>query len=229
MSNPEKGKEEYIFRRFSDFEWLHKGLLTYNPGCRIPDLPEKSVWTNVAVDSSQILEKRKRELEDLLKYVNDHPHLRMNPNFIIFLSNQELPKEEKNQNNIYIKFATYFKDFFSSQKLSRDFNKSDKNTELLKEKENLERLLKATSDLFINMQNFIDLEKKKKENLKNIIEMGRNPQSFDLVFNVNNSISEVNNKEKTLPVIKSINDVYEQITNFIDTIESSLLDPLKVR
>jgi hypothetical protein len=153
----------------------------------------------------------------------------MNPNFQIFISNQELPKEDKNQNNIYKKFASYFKDFFSSQKIARDFNKFDKNTELLKEKENLERLLKATSDLFSNMQNLIDLEKKKKDNLKNIIEMGRNPQSFDLVFNNNGSIAEINNKEKTSPIIKSINDVYEQITNFIDTIESSLLDPLKVK
>lgn len=77
----------FIFR-FSDIEWLHQGLLEYNPGCLIPKLPEKNFWANIYVDTSEFLNKRMKEIDVYLSYINNHKYLKKNPRYIAFLSEE---------------------------------------------------------------------------------------------------------------------------------------------
>ncbi len=70
MKNIMMNTYKTIYRRFSDLERLHEGLLNYNPGCRIHLMPEKSIWTNLNVNSNKILEKRRKQIEEYLNYIN---------------------------------------------------------------------------------------------------------------------------------------------------------------
>ena len=65
---------------------LHEGLIKYNPGSRIPQIPEKSIWCNTCVNIDQLLDKRKKQIEEYLNYINNHKYLNKNPIFLIFLS-----------------------------------------------------------------------------------------------------------------------------------------------
>lgn len=76
----------FLIIRFSDIEWLHQGLLDYNPGCLIPKLPEKNFWANLYFDTSEFLNKRMKEIDVYLTYINSHKHLNKNPMYIAFLS-----------------------------------------------------------------------------------------------------------------------------------------------
>lgn len=78
----------YNFKRFSDFEILHDGLVKINPGSRIPKLPEKSIWCNIYINNDNALEKRKNQIGDYLKYILLHKFLKNNPIFQIFLSDE---------------------------------------------------------------------------------------------------------------------------------------------
>ena len=65
---------------------LHGDLEKFNPGCRIPELPEKNYKTNY-VENKEFLEKRKMAIQKYLQYVINHSHLRKNSSFVHFLSN----------------------------------------------------------------------------------------------------------------------------------------------
>ena len=85
-----------IYRRFSDIEWLHDGLLAFNPGCRIPNMPEKSIWCNIGVNNNVMLDKRKKLIENYLSYINSHKFLKFNTMYQIFISD-DFEKIKKNE------------------------------------------------------------------------------------------------------------------------------------
>lgn len=62
-----------------------------NPGSRIPNLPNKSIWCNIYINNDNALEKRKNQIAEYLKYILNHKFLKQNPIFQIFLS-EELEK-----------------------------------------------------------------------------------------------------------------------------------------
>ena len=69
-------------------EILHDGLLKLNPGCRIPNLPEKSIWCNLYLNNDNALEKRKNQIENYLHLIMNHKFLHNNSIFKIFLSDE---------------------------------------------------------------------------------------------------------------------------------------------
>jgi hypothetical protein len=75
-----------ILRRFSDIEWLHYELLKNNPGCRIPDLPEKNVKFNSAFINENDLNLRKKGIQDYLNYIANHKYLSSNHFYEEFIS-----------------------------------------------------------------------------------------------------------------------------------------------
>lgn len=79
-------KEKIYYRRFSEIEWLHNILLETNPGCRVPSLPEKTIWTNLGVNNDTFLDKRKKDVEVYLNYINSHKYLSKNPYYQEFIS-----------------------------------------------------------------------------------------------------------------------------------------------
>lgn len=68
---------------------LHADLEKFNPGCKIPEPPEKNYKTNY-VEDKEFLDKRMENMQKYLKYVIKHPHLRKNIAFVQFLSNVKL-------------------------------------------------------------------------------------------------------------------------------------------
>ena len=100
VKNKDKGTETKIFRRFSDIEWLHKGLIKENPGCKILPLPEKSMWCNLNLNNNQELEKRQQSIETYLNYVGNHKYLSRNSYFRQFISqNYSLSKMKEEDNS----------------------------------------------------------------------------------------------------------------------------------
>ena len=92
--------EKLYYRRFSEFEWLHSVLIESNPGCRIPTLPEKTIWTNLGVNNDSFLDRRKKDLETYLNYINRHKYLCRNAYFQEFLSdNFDKYRKAEIQNN----------------------------------------------------------------------------------------------------------------------------------
>jgi hypothetical protein len=149
-----------IYRRYSDIEWLQEGLLKLNPGCRIQQLPEKSVWCNLNVNNNQMLENRKKHIEEYLNYINNHKYLSQNPYYTLFIIHDfDKSKLEVKQISLYDKLAglkDYLPEVFSRQSKMSGLSHIEDNNNLEKERENLVRLMKAVNDLNNNMVNPLD-------------------------------------------------------------------------
>nr|4OXW_A Chain A, designed CISK-PX domain [synthetic construct] len=76
------GEEWAVYRRYSDFYWLHKKLQQRYPEL-VPELPPKK-WIYSALDE-QILEKRKQGLEKYIQRIVSHPVLANDELVVSFL------------------------------------------------------------------------------------------------------------------------------------------------
>jgi hypothetical protein len=237
IKNLTKNSERTIYRRFSDIEWLHEGLLKYNPGCRIPILPEKNLWANINVNNSQLLEKRRKHIEEYLNYINNHKYLRLNPNFQIFISNDF----EKNKNEISHKgFLEKFSNISSiiptmlkTHKM-KGLSTIEDNKKLDKDRENLVRLLKATNELNLNMKEYVRINEEKTEAIKNIVFSTKNLRNFNLDFNQANlsgeedADSESKYDKSISKNMEIINNFYERNKIFYSLVSSNICDQLEV-
>lgn len=143
--------DRLIYRRYSDFEWLHKELLEKNPGCKIIDIPEKNVWCNLKVNNNESLEIRRKQIENYLNYINKHKYLMKNTSFKEFLSssfNSENNSKKSILDNIYNQMPNIFK---SQKNLGVNIIEDDQ--ELDKERENLVRLYNSTDKIFNTLVN----------------------------------------------------------------------------
>jgi len=241
IKNLTKNSERTIYRRFSDIEWLHEGLLKFNPGCRIPILPVKNLWANINVNNSQLLEKRRKHIEEYLNYINIHKYLRLNPNFQIFISNDF----EKNKNEISHKgFLDQFSSISSMIPSMQSMLKTQKmkglstiedNKKLDKDRENLVRLLKATNQIGLNMKEYVRINEEKTEAIKNIIFSTKTFRTFNLDFHqVNFSGDEQPESESKYDKsisknMEVINSFYERNKIFYSLVSSNICDQLDVK
>jgi hypothetical protein len=154
-----QNKRDLIYRRYSDIEWLHEGLLKLNPGCRIPEIPEKNIWCNLNVNNTQLLDKRRVQIEKYLKYIYAHRFLRENKYFQNFINDnfEKFKEEHMNKTGILDKMTKlsnyYVPSVFMNNKLSGSIMIENKNLE--DDKKNLERLLKGVNELLLNIVNNI--------------------------------------------------------------------------
>lgn len=242
VKNLSKSSERTIYRRFSDIEWLHEGLLKYNPGCRIPSLPEKNIWTNLNVNNEHILEKRRKLIEEYLDYINSHKYLSINPNFVSFLSDgfDKNRNETGKQTSLLEKFSSLtslLPSVFKQQKM-KGLSVIEDNKKLEKDRENLVRLLKAVNDLNYNMAEYVKINDEKTESIKNILFSARNIQFYDLHYNSSNNSARDDNyqqfegskSEKNINKnLDIINVFYEKNKTFHNLVVSSVTDQLEVR
>ncbi len=242
--------EKTIYRRFSDIEWLHEGLVKFNPGCRIPIIPEKNMWANLNVNNDQLLEKRRKLIEEYLNYINRHIFLSINQNYLVFLSDDF----EKNRND-NMKKPTLYEQFtnltqkipsmFKAEKM-KGLHTIDDNKKLEKDRENLVRLLKAVIDLKLNMLEFLKIHEEKTESIKNFLISAKNIHSVSLDYNNSDSLydsmfdnddgSSSNQSGNTIAKpdksttknLEIINSFYEKNKLFQNLIVSSVKDQLEV-
>ncbi len=141
-------EDKLIYRRYSDLEWLHNELLENNPGCKIIDITEKSFWTNIKANNNDLLENRKKLIDQYLNYINKHQYLSRNKSFKEFLSGNfsaETVKKKSLYDNL-MTFTNQFPAMFQAKK-TIGVNIIEDDQALDKERENLVRLLNSTEKI----------------------------------------------------------------------------------
>lgn len=98
LSGFDENKIYSVFRRYSDFEWLHDKLQNVEKykGCVIPSLPEKSMLKK---NSEEFVEKRKLELQLYLQILSRHSEIKLDPTFRFFLTCEKSDEFEKLKND----------------------------------------------------------------------------------------------------------------------------------
>ena len=189
-----------IFRRFSEIEWLHEGLIKENPGCRILPLPEKNMWCNLNINNSQELEKRQQSIETYLNYIHDHKYLYLNPYYLQFISQNFSLSKAKNESNqtglfdsnkssepssgligtvygftSYLPSIPYFGSGKSQTKKmgNNNIDNNPENIELNKDKEKLERLLTGLKDLIENIKKHLEVNEKKIQAIGSLVDLAK--------------------------------------------------------
>ena len=236
LKNLTKNSEKTIYRRFSDIEWLHEALLRYNPGCRIPDIPEKNMWANINVNNAELLEKRRKLIEEDLNYINNHKYLKCNPKFVIFLSNDfERNKNEGGNNSSFLDRISNFNIIPSMMRTQKTIglSKIEDNKKLDKDRENLVRLLRATSDLYTSMKEHVKINEEKTEAIRNIIFSTKNIQNYSLNYNMSQIRSDDDDEgsqiDKTIGKnMEIITSYYEKNKIFFSLLSLNILDQLEV-
>ena len=197
-----------IYRSYHDIEILYQGLITYNPGCLIPKIPEKSFWEK----NNEVVEERKIQLENYLGYICKHIYLSKNPIFLIFISDEfERYREKiKDNNESYSLYSLIKFGFNESYKYSKDliFNKllssSSSNNESYKEDPNskieisdkrlrdeklrLEKIIKGTENFITALNEEITSVSEKIESMKNLNKISEilKDSNFRVELNQNN-------------------------------------------
>jgi len=234
--------EKTIYRRYSDIEWLHEGLIKHNPGCRILNLPEKSFWANLNVNNVQLLEKRKKQIEEYLNYINNHKYLSINPNYLLFLSDDF----ERNKNAENIKKTSFYDKFvnltssipsvFKTPKM-KGLSVIEGDERLEKERENLVRLLKAIEDLEKYMKEYIKINEDKTEAIKNLHFAVKNLNyvSLDYRNGMMCGVDDEDEKHSKIKIDKTIsknldilNMFYEKNKTYCNLIISNVPDQIEV-
>jgi hypothetical protein len=129
-------------------EILHDGLVKFSAGCKIPTLPEKSIWCNLYVQNASALGKRKRSIEEYLTKVYNHKNLSKNPVYQIFISdNFDNFKAENVKQMTWIERVSSMRVYLPKflQGNTYTYNKGSRHFE--KEKENLMRLDKGINEI----------------------------------------------------------------------------------
>lgn len=104
-----------MWRRYTEFEWLHEYLQYTYPYIVIPPLPEKRVlygWQNVSSDTfdPDFVDRRRAGLENFLLRVASHAVLGWDKQFIEFLQHEDVWKEPRifNGINVYSNLISFF-------------------------------------------------------------------------------------------------------------------------
>jgi regulator of sigma D len=150
------GVTKTILRRFSDIEWLHNELLRLNPGCRIPDLPEKSVKFNSPFIKEEELKSRREAIQEYLNYIANHKYLSNNPAFVEFTKDNFKRNNSKAVNSIFSGISNLRSSMMtfinpnqnSNRKRSSSF---DHKSELAKQRDHLKKLLHSLEDKQIGL------------------------------------------------------------------------------
>ena len=81
--------EQEIIRRYNDIRSLYKTLKLKSPGCRIPDIPEKSIWLKINYGNQNQMKERQEGIMEFLTHLVEHKILRKNKYVIKFFSPNE--------------------------------------------------------------------------------------------------------------------------------------------
>ena len=250
-----KGTEKKIFRRFSDIEWLHKGLIKENPGCKILPLPEKSMWCNLNLNNNQELEKRQQSIETYLNYVGKHKYLSNNSYFIQFISQNYSLSKIKEEDNSYTNnernkpkgimgkvygLASYLPAWGISKPQTKRKEESicDGDPEVNVEKENFDRLLTGTKDLIESITKHLEINEKKTESIGNLVQLAKQMNYKGIDYKRINDDSEddfrggeesrsKDKDDKLKHNLGVLNSYYNKSLSYQNKIESNILSKLK--
>ena len=255
VKNKDKGTETKIFRRFSDIEWLHKGLIKENPGCKILPLPEKSMWCNLNLNNNQELEKRQQSIETYLNYVGNHKYLSRNSYFRQFISQNYSLSKMKEEDNSYTNnernkpkgimgkvygLASYLPAWGISKPQTKRKEESiyDSDPEVKVGKEKFDRLLTGTKDLIESITKHLEINEKKTESIGNLVQLAKQMNYKGIDYKRINDDSkddfgggeESRSKDKDDKLkhnLEVLNSYYNKSLSYQNKIESNILSKLK--
>lgn len=163
------------------------------------------MWCNFYVNNDSMLIKRKQEIENYLNYIDNHPYLKFNQTFRIFISeNFDRYKSEKViKNSLFDKLGSLksylpqllVSKYYSTLHLYRNQNiTSFNNDELDKDKDNLLRLEKGILDLKEFLDKYAANLSKRTEAIKQIYLQTKKLK--DLSFKFDDSNHSIKNDDK---------------------------------
>jgi hypothetical protein len=158
-----------IKRRFSDIEWLNKNIIRYSKGCRLPKLPEKTLWVNISIHKDNIVKTRKLQIQEYLDFIINHKYLSLNPYFEKFIANTNiLIKDDTDEkSSIFNKIVNYFPSnfFFKFSKTSVNQEDSiyDNNDKLY-----FQRLSKGINEIIKQYEEYYKININKTDSLHKI-------------------------------------------------------------
>lgn len=183
----EYGKCTIIKRRFSEIEWLNKMLIVTAAGCKLPELPEKSLFTNFYYHDIKLIEERKRQIDSYLKYIFQHEHLSQNTYFTTFLDvNFESERKEiQSKRSILGSIVGIISPSYNQAPLlysERIYENEDKNQ--------IERLSKGVSSILETTKEYREIYRQKNDALEQIEKLSSN------IFNYNSMNSTLIGMDK---------------------------------
>ena len=127
--------EQEIIRRYSDIRSLYKTLLLKTPGCRIPNIPSKTIWLKINYGNEKEIKERKEGILEFLNHIIEHKILRKNKYVIKFFSpkeksfsydkNLKIGKENLEKGDSDDEFASNIIDIQDDKKQEKDDNYLD--------------------------------------------------------------------------------------------------------
>ena len=129
VSYEDNDSEQEIKRRYNEIRALYKTLLLKAPGCRIPNIPSKSIWLKINYGNEKEVKERQEGIMEFLNHIIQHKILRKNKYVIKFFSPEENSftfqnslKSEKENND-----KDDFDDVFESNIMDIKDDKKDEN------------------------------------------------------------------------------------------------------
>ena len=89
VSYEDNDTEQEIKRRYNEIRALYKTLLLKAPGCRIPNIPSKSIWLKINYGNEKEVKERQEGIMVFLNHLIEHKILRKNKYVIKFFSPEE--------------------------------------------------------------------------------------------------------------------------------------------
>lgn len=113
----ETGQEYRVWRRFSDFEWLHNAILSQDEykGHVLPPLPEKSYLSR---HDDTFLDARRLDLQTYIKALAEHKVIKNSRTFHLFLTTMD----EEEFNNLKLQESTLQAKLFEYAQMIRNFD-----------------------------------------------------------------------------------------------------------
>ena len=195
-----------VWRRFSDFEWLHQLLLNHYGYCLIPFAPRKKKNLNKIVSDrfdDAFLKKRSRKFERFLNYLINDPilkHLKVVNDFLSIEKDDDFQKAKKSYDKM--KISTNIKDFITLDG-NANIEINDKNEKYLtKIKDNTNNneniLKKINSTIKLLKEDLLNASERLKEISQNWNLLKKNAISFGEKEGVYRCYEELNSMFENL-------------------------------
>ena len=225
-----------LYRSYQDIIILYNGLITCNPCCVIPKLPEIKMMEN----DKEVLEEKKKQLENYLGYICKHTYLSNSQIFLIFISDEfERYRDKLNGKKDSFSLYSIIKSVFSeSYKLSKDFISNKifssssldnpnsgieiRDKKLRDEKLRLEKIAKGTENFVISLGEEISSVTSKIESMKQLHKISEilKDSNFRVELNQNN-IDEKFLEQKNFFSMESVvyQKMAENFENYINVVK----------
>ena len=135
VSYEDNDTEQEIKRRYNEIRALYKTLILKAPGCRIPNIPSKSIWLKINYGNEKEVKERQEGIMVFLNHLIEHKILRKNKyvikffspeeNFFTYQNNLKSEKENIDKDDLDDVFESNILNIKDDNKDENNFNEDD--------------------------------------------------------------------------------------------------------